>query len=62
MENGFTVAKARVEPLSLGCVPKSADTAVVISAYGPFARKPTRKSKNTFKPALTGPYCRKRNN
>ena len=58
MENGFTVAKARVEPLSSGCVPKSADTAVVISAYGPLARKPTTNIKNMFMPSFIAPNSR----
>ena len=43
-----TVARARELPCSDGWVPKSADTAVVMSAYGPFTNIPTI-SNNTEK-------------
>lgn len=36
-----TVASAREFDCKVGCVPKSAETAVVISAYGPFTNKPS---------------------
>ena len=35
-----TVARALEFPLTLSCVPRSADTAVVIRPYGPFTKAP----------------------
>lgn len=39
-----TVAKALELPWRLGCVPRSADTAVVIKPYGPLTRAPVKNS------------------
>ena len=35
-----TVERALELPRRVGCVPRSADTAVVIKAYGPFTKLP----------------------
>ena len=43
-----TVARAFPEPRKLGCVPSSAETAVVINAYGPFTRRPTARRSIIF--------------
>ena len=42
-------------PLSDLCCPKSADTAVVISAYGPFTKEPTMSIRSMFKNTLLSP-------
>ena len=42
-------------PLSDLCCPKSADTAVVIRAYGPFTKEPTMSIRRMFKNTLLSP-------
>ena len=51
-----TVARARELPCSDGWVPKSADTAVVMSAYGPFTNIPTISNNTEKKTVREGRY------
>jgi hypothetical protein len=53
-----TVARARESPLRELCVPRSADTAVVISAYGPFMNKPAIIMSTMFIVCEKLPYMR----
>ena len=43
-----TVARARELPFKLSCVPKSALTAVVMRAYGPFTNMPLSAMRARF--------------
>lgn len=43
-----TVANARKSPFKVLCVPRSAETAVVISAYGPLTNKPDSIMRQMF--------------
>lgn len=52
-----TVAKALEFPSKQECVPSSAETAVVINAYGPFTKTPTTINNNIFTPKLTALKC-----
>ncbi|MFS7991404.1 hypothetical protein Hanom_Chr12g01070371 [Helianthus anomalus] len=54
----LTVAKARELPLIELCVPRSAATAVVISAYGPFTSNPERNIKKMLLNIEMLPYKR----
>lgn len=53
-----TVASAREFPFSELCVPRSADTAVVISAYGPFTNTPVMNMRMMFQVREVLPYER----
>ena len=50
-----TVAIIALEPLSEACWPKSALTAVVINAYGPFTRPPRNSISTTWTQILEAP-------
>ena len=53
-----TVASALAFPLSDSCVPRSALTAVVINAYGPFTSAPASIIRHTFAVMFMLPYSR----
>lgn len=52
-----TVAKAFEFPSREECVPNSADTAVVIKAYGPLTKTPTTIRRIMFTPKLAVLKC-----